>query len=66
MRTGAGWVLGALLLALTPAFAQEPKKPVYEVGDVVEDVELPGLKGEKVKLSSFRGKVLLINFWASW
>lgn len=28
------------------------------------DFELPNLKGEKVRLSSFRGKVVLLNFWS--
>lgn len=28
------------------------------------DFELPNLRGEKVKLSSFRGKVVLLNFWS--
>src|ERR687892_292551 len=27
---------------------------------------LPNLKGENVSLSGFRGKLLLLNFWASW
>lgn len=27
---------------------------------------LPNLSGEKVRLSDFRGKVVLINFWADW
>ena len=28
--------------------------------------ELPSLQGGKVKLSVYRGKVLFINFWATW
>ena len=28
--------------------------------------ELPSLQGGKVKLSDYRGKVLFINFWATW
>ena len=30
------------------------------------DFELPNLEGEKVRLSSFQGKAVLINFWATW
>ncbi len=30
------------------------------------DFTLPGLDGKQVKLSSFKGKVVLLNFWATW
>lgn len=30
------------------------------------DFELPDLQGVKHRLSGYRGKVVLINFWASW
>jgi peroxiredoxin len=36
------------------------------VGSEVPDIMLPNPAGELVKLSSFRGKVVLIDFWASW
>lgn len=30
------------------------------------DFELPDLKGRKVRLSDYRGKVVLLNFWTTW
>lgn len=30
------------------------------------DFTLPALDGKQVKLSSFKGKVVLLNFWATW
>jgi peroxiredoxin len=30
------------------------------------DFTLPGLDGKPVKLSSYKGKVVLLNFWATW
>jgi len=36
------------------------------VGKMAPDLELPNEKGEPTKISSFRGKYLLVDFWASW
>ena len=30
------------------------------------DFTLPGLDGKAVKLSAYKGKVVLLNFWATW
>lgn len=30
------------------------------------DYEFDTLKGESVKLSDYRGKILMVNFWATW
>ena len=37
-----------------------------EVGNRAPEFELQTLNGENVKLSDFRGKRVMINFWASW
>ncbi|WP_281890257.1 redoxin domain-containing protein [Paenibacillus sp. YYML68] len=36
------------------------------VGQLAPDFELTLLTGEKVKLSDYRGKVVFVNFWATW
>jgi len=38
----------------------------FSIGSEVPDITLPNPKGEEVSLSSLRGKVVLIDFWASW
>lgn len=35
-------------------------------GSLAPDFELKTLDGKPVKLSSFRGKAVLLNFWATW
>lgn len=35
-------------------------------GEKVFDFSLPNLKGEQTSLTKYRGKVVLLDFWASW
>ncbi|GEN31382.1 peroxiredoxin [Cerasibacillus quisquiliarum] len=41
-------------------------KEGLEKGDLAPDFELETLEGEKVSLSDFRGKRVMLNFWATW
>ncbi|WPO77692.1 TlpA disulfide reductase family protein [Flavobacterium sp. KACC 22761] len=37
-----------------------------DVGNIAPEIELPDTKGNLVALSSFRGSLVLVDFWASW
>jgi len=46
------------------AIAAQPKN--LEIGAKAPDFSLRNLKGETVKLSDFKGKKVMLNFWATW
>jgi thiol-disulfide isomerase/thioredoxin len=37
-----------------------------KVGEMAPEIELPTVDGEDFKLSQLHGKLVLVNFWASW
>jgi cytochrome c biogenesis protein CcmG, thiol:disulfide interchange protein DsbE len=39
---------------------------VYPAGTVAPTLRLPGLDGGMVDLASYRGRPVLVNFWATW
>ncbi|MDM8001946.1 MAG: redoxin family protein [Bacteroidota bacterium] len=43
---------------------KEGEPPV--VGDLLPDIVLPGPAGDTIPLSSLRGNVVLVDFWAAW
>ena len=55
--------------ARTP-IAAEARGPLddakLDLGAVAPDFELRALDGREVRLSSLRGKTVVVNFWASW
>ena len=38
----------------------------FDTGSAVTEIELTAINKEKIKLSDLRGKLVLIDFWASW
>ena len=45
---------------------QEEKGEVSSERKVAQDFTLTTLQGEQVTLSDYKGKIILLNFWASW
>jgi len=58
-------ILFALPAAASPARAASAPAPVM-AGSPAPDFIRPGLDGKPVALKSFSGKVVLVDFWASW
>ncbi len=52
------------------AMPDQPPAPAgvhtFSVGDSVGDYTLPNLDGETTALAKWHGKVVLLNFWATW
>jgi thiol-disulfide isomerase/thioredoxin len=46
--------------------SETPQTKGYNVGQIAPDIELTSINGKKMKLSDFRGKMVLVDFWASW
>jgi peroxiredoxin len=63
-------VISALLAGLTGLllFRVAPYFEIHnvEVGDRAPDFDLTADDGSGVRLSDFRGKFVLLNFWATW
>jgi peroxiredoxin len=65
-----GAVVGLLVIGLVWVIsgrnAQPALPPVGELNRPAPDFILPGLDGQDVRLSDYRGKVVLVNFWGTW
>jgi len=56
-----GWLQHASQRARVPDGVQ-----VTQAGEIAPDLALSGLDGKEHRLSDYRGRRVLLNFWASW
>lgn len=55
-----------LALAFGVVWMQSSKYEPLAVGMNAPDFSLPDLQGKNQRLSDYRGKVIFLNFWATW
>jgi peroxiredoxin len=66
-RDGGGAEDGGLgVVALDEARNSTGRSPAAEVGRAAPDFRLSQLGGGEVQLSDLRGRVVILNFWATW
>jgi len=70
MKT-SGWFAGlalacAALATISSAAQKADERPALEVGSVPHDELGKDLAGNKIRVSDYRGKVVIVSFWASW
>lgn len=71
---GAMLILGLPIMGCPPQAEQppeaQPEAPQVEtgpqVGKLAPDFTLPTVDGQEISLYDIRGKVVLLNFWATW
>jgi thiol-disulfide isomerase/thioredoxin len=56
----------SLLSTLISAGEDVTLEPAPVIGHPAPDFALPTLDGQTIRLSDFKGKPVLINFWATW
>ncbi len=69
-RLTLGWGLAFLtvlvLLVLMALMLHRTQQGPIGIGDPVPDFTLTTFEGQQIRLSELRGKVVVLNFWASW
>jgi cytochrome oxidase Cu insertion factor (SCO1/SenC/PrrC family) len=71
LMTGSPDVIGLdrdvrILLGLSSVSVAQVAIPAPQAGHPAPALSLPGLRGGRVSLKLLRGKVVVLNFWATW
>lgn len=68
LRKHAPATIAAIFLCAALTAAAEPPQTLTPITDrkLAPDIALDIVDGDKLKLSDLRGKVVVVNFWATW
>jgi len=58
--------IASLLIITLFACEKEQKVKIIDVGDQAPEFRLSTFDGKAVSLSDYRGKVVMVHFWATW
>ncbi len=58
--------IAALLVALAAVIVWSMQQHIVHVGDQAKNFTLTADNGQQVSLQQYRGKVVVLNFWAAW
>ncbi len=64
LGAAAGLLLSALFSA--PCMAQTREREGCNAGELCPDFALPDVRGNLTRISDFRGRVVLLQFFATW
>lgn len=60
-------ILAVVLFLFCSSFTPVTAQTIgLEIGNKAPEIKLPSLKGDSLTLSSLKGKLVLIDFWATW
>ena len=63
---GAGFAVGSRVLTTRPGIDDAPRIAVAGVGSALPQVSLPDLSGRRRGLDEWRGRPVVLNFFATW
>ncbi len=72
MSAAKKWIIAAVLVAAAGFFLlilitkEGSRSRIIREGDRAPEFRLSSLDGKSVSLSDFRGKVVMVHFWATW
>jgi len=62
----AGAIVICAVLLASGCIRPSPETPSVEIGRPAPPFKLPDLNGRQVSLEQYKGKVVMLDFWATW